>query len=183
MNIKNHKTFGNSIKMMFSKGENNMKNKNVGADVSSKLETKLKRIIQKRRNKQVKVDKIPHKEMYDRMVKEAFLVISKSWESSAECKPALDTGIELVSYPFFIVERTLRLYSDAAYTVNPDTGKSCFYDSFAFESVDEFDKYIDDVMKLLPKGTEVVTKRYDTEYTTVCNDGAEVHVSFKIKIE
>ena len=160
---------------IFPKGEENMKHKNA----SLSLEEKLKGIIQKRRDEQAKIEKIPREETYNRMVKEAFLVISDLWEMEAKLNKNIDPGTELTANAFFIAESTLQLYTDAIGVRNPETGKSCFYDTFVFESMEEFEKYVEDVKKLLPAGTEVLKR----EYTTYNGDGAKVHVIFKLKIE
>ncbi len=156
-------------------GENRMKYNNPEA-----LERKLRGIIEKRREDEAKVKEVPHEVMYDRMVQEAVLVITSQWET--QCKfYSIERGTELVARAFFVVENTLHLYSDIFGVINPKTGKSCFYEGFKFESMDEFWKYVEDVKKQLPEQTGVMKKR--KENTTVFSDGPEVHVSFTFKIE
>ena len=160
----------------FPKGENIMKS-------NMNTEEKLKKIIQRRREEQEKSKEVPHQKMYARMVQEAVLVTTSEWEMRAKYGKSIERGVELDACAFFVVEDTLCLYSDVPGVPNPSTGKSCFYDGFTFESMDEFKKYVGDVKEHLPKGTEVETRRYDSQYTTVLDDGPEIHVFFKFKIE
>lgn len=162
--------------LTFPKGENKMKDNNN----SKALERKLRGIIEKRRADDAKIKEVPHQVMYDRMVQEAVLVITSEWET--QCKVnSIERGTKLVARAFFVVEDTLHLYSDIFGVINPNTGKSCFYDGFKFESMDEFEKFVKDVKEQLPEDTEVVKKR--KESATVLSDGPEVHVSFNFKIE
>ena len=126
-------------------------------------------------------NKRAHQKMYARMVREAYMAVEHEWDMDARLNPNVELGSDLTASAFFVVEDTLQLVSNVV-GYNPATCKSWFYNNFAFESLEEFEEYIEDVKNLLPDGTEVVKERREGEATTL-GVAPEVHVIFKLKIE
>ena len=119
------------------------------------VEEKVKDILNKRKE-ELEKEKIYRKELYNRMVKEAVLVIEEMWEKDAEYVGNLDTNVVIAKDAFFVEQDTLALYSmNWHFTVNPDTDRSCFYDHFEFESQAEVEKYVEDVKACLPPNIKV----------------------------
>lgn len=164
-----------------------LKKENPKSNVEKTVEEKLKEIIAERKREKLLSAKISHEEMYERMVEEAVLVITKSWEDDATYyDPWYDLGQENVKLKardaFFITEKEYRLYSsNHSFARNPNTRRNCFFDSFVFSSKEEVDKYLEDVMARLPANTKVSSEE-KTGILYQCF-GPSTSYSFELDVE
>ena len=120
---------------------------------SEDIVSDLKKVVAK--NMEEKITFSP--ELYDRLVNEAVLIIQHSWKSDVKSRnKEAKTGdvFEAVAYRAFFVTDDLKLYSEDGHRkVNPNTGKSCFFDVLVFPSEAEKEQYVKDVISRLPEGT------------------------------
>lgn len=125
------------------------------------IERKLRKIVGKRiEERETASNSVTHQELYERLVEEAVLLISSQWERTARYTSnfKLDEPLKAQDV-FFITKNGLRIFSEWGYEeINPKTKHCCFFDSFSFESMEEVEKYLEDVKSRLPKRTAIVCK-------------------------
>lgn len=111
------------------------------------------------KEKKLKVESPEHTELYERLVEEAVLLISAVWEETARyIELGMDKPLKAQDV-FFITKDELKLFADYGFKVeNPKTKRCCFFDSFTFESMEEVEKYIEDIKSRLSENTVVVCK-------------------------
>lgn len=122
------------------------------------IEKRLRKIVKERiEEKEASAKSVSHQELYERMVEEAVLLISASWEESAKYRSDLVFTEPLrAKNVFFITKNELKIFAEHGYRVdNYKTGHCCFFDTFTFESMEEVEKYIEDVKSQLPEKTVV----------------------------
>lgn len=116
-----------------------------------------KTVLEKWKEKAEAEEKYSHEDMYNRMVDDAIRCIHYDWELSAKYSASTEAPVEMLhlqANKIFFITKERKLLSDHACVVfNPLTGRSCFYDSFTFESDEEVEKYIKDILSRLPEGT------------------------------
>lgn len=127
------------------------------------IEKKLRKIIEKRIEEDITEKSITHQEMYERMVEEAVLLISAKWEECAKYMPYFRLTTEPLGAinVFYINKGNLNLFTMYKWSVNnPKTERYCFTDSFEFESMEEVEKYVEDVKSRLPEKTMVLCEEH-----------------------
>ena len=156
------------------------RNAQINENQNSKLEQELKKLVENRRKELEKFKQISHEELYERMVKEAVLLISEIWMVKAESNDSTDDLLLCAYHVFCVTRDCLELSSERLIQpINPDTGRVCFFDTFKFESQDEVDRYVKDVLARLPSKTEVIE---DDARTYVSRKEATSY-TFKLPIE
>lgn len=136
-----------------------MFNKANGKRETMDIERKLRKIVGKRiEEKEVASKSVTHQQLYERLVEEAVLLISAEWEESAKYMSNIKLEDPLKAQnAFFITKNELKIFAEYGFKVkNPKTQRCCFFDSFSFESMEEVEKFIEDVKSSLPEKTIII---------------------------
>ena len=121
------------------------------------IKDELRRIVTKRWEGQLRRD-VPFEEIYDQLIEEGALIVKTAWKEDAKYSPKTKYRVDEVvlnAYDVITITEELGLYSRSSYSViNPKTEKSCFFSPIWFPSQDIADKYISDILSVLPDETE-----------------------------
>lgn len=147
-------------------------------DIVSKIQ---ETVLEKKAEVFKKMEQNSHENMYKRIVDEAVMLIKSMWLDDAENESKLlqvSDFIEVVAEGAFYITNDLEIYSEFGNSCwNPETGCCCFYNLFAFNSQEEKEKYIKEVIAQLPKGTVYETSKYSHLLGTPC-----IRYTFKLKV-
>ena len=126
-------------------------------------------------------------ETYNKLVEETALVIREIWDKKINAEQYLDIedAYEVEAKNVFFIREDLILISKRDFVINPKTKDWCLKQPFKFSSEKMIDKYIRDVLMLLPDET-VYTEEEGYEYERRDGESIEIAVnrySFSLRID